>query len=53
MLRSLQLGRTLRLLMTLAGLAMVALPPAAFAVDTPNPDAPDLAAVRAKIKSKD
>jgi len=53
MLRNLQLGRTLRLLTALAGLAMVALPPAAFAVDTPNPDAPDLAAVRAKIKSKD
>ena len=54
MLRSLRFSRTSLRMMALAGLVVLALPAAAFAVDTaPNQDAPDLAVVRAKIKSKD
>src|SRR5262245_1897803 len=55
MLRRLGFDRTSLLLAVLAGLALVvALPAATFAVDAaPNQDAPDLAGVRAKIKSKD
>jgi len=46
-------GRTLILAGLAAIMPLVALPPAAFAVDTESTEAPDLTGVRAKIKAKE